>query len=157
MFDILIYLFETYIHNELNVSIDYEILKNDLSDIGFQHKDIFNALVWLKKLSSYKENMVFPEKSFSNQISTRIYTKEESLRLNIDCRGFMFFLEQLEIITIDTREIIIESIMALDNIELNLEDFKWIVLIVLFNIPGCEIVYHKLENLLFNVPKAIIH
>ncbi|CAL4325098.1 DUF494 family protein [Buchnera aphidicola] len=157
MFDVLIYLFETYVHNELNLSIDYEILKNDLSDIGFQNKDIFNALVWLKTLSSYKENIVFPEKDFSNQISTRIYTKEESLRLNIDCRGFMFFLEQLEIVTINTREMIIERIMALDIVELNLEDFKWIVLIVLFNIPGCEMVYHKLENLLFNIPKKMIH
>ena len=93
----------------------------------------------------------------SKQISTRIYTQEESLKFNVDCRGFILFLEQLEILTLDTREMIIERIMELDINELNLEDLKWIVLIVLFNVPGCELVYRKLENLLFHFKEDIIH
>ncbi|AEO08827.1 Smg protein [Buchnera aphidicola str. Ak (Acyrthosiphon kondoi)] len=157
MFDILIYLFENYVHSESKNSIDYDSLTNDLSDIGFQKRDIYNALRWLKNLSFYKKNIIPSMNLLSNQISTRIYTQEESLKLNVDCRGFILFLEQLEILTLDTREIIIERIMELDINELNLEDLKWIILIVLFNIPGCKPVYRKLENLLFNFKEDIIH
>jgi Smg protein len=157
MFDILIYLFETYVHNESNRSIDYDSLTNDLFDIGFQQKDIYNALRWLKNLSSYKKNIISSINLSSNQISTRIYTKEESFKLNVDCRGFILFLEQLEILTLDTREMIIERIMELEINELNLADLKWIILIVLFNVPGCESMYKKLENLLFNFKEEVIH
>ncbi|MBZ2279777.1 DUF494 family protein, partial [Buchnera aphidicola] len=77
MFDILMYLFETYSHSELNVVTDYEYLINDLSDIGFHKQDICSALLWLKNLSSYEKNIYVPASTFSNQFSTRIYTKEE--------------------------------------------------------------------------------
>ncbi|QCI22923.1 DUF494 family protein [Buchnera aphidicola] len=157
MFDILIYLFENYVHSESRISIDYDSLTNDLSDIGFQKRDIYNALRWLKNLSCYKKNVISSINLLSNQISTRVYTQEESFKLNVDCRGFIIFLEQLEILTLDTREMIIERIMELDIIEIHLEDLKWIVLIVLFNVPGCESVYRKLENLLFNFKEDVIH
>ncbi len=157
MFDILIYLFENYVHSESKITIDYNSLTNDLSDIGFQQKDIYNTLRWLKNLSCYRKNIISSMNSESQQISTRIYTQEESFKLNSECRGFILFLEQIEVLTLDTREMIIEGIMELDINELNLEDLKWIILIVLFNIPGCEIVYRKLENLLFNFKEEIIH
>ncbi|KAF0712200.1 Protein Smg [Aphis craccivora] len=83
MFEILIYLFETYVHSESEMSIDYESLTNDLSDIGFQRKDIYNALRWLKNLSCYKKNNLSSISLASNQISTRIYNQEE---LNINFR-----------------------------------------------------------------------
>lgn len=157
MFDILMYLFETYAHSKSKITIDYDGLTNDLSDIGFEEKDIYNALRWLKNLSCYKKNIISSMNSLSKKMSIRIYTQAELLKLNVDCRGFILFLEQLEILTLDTREIILEKIMDLDVNELNLEDLKWIILIVLFNLPGCEIVYRKLENLLFNFKKEVIH
>ncbi|QCI21772.1 DUF494 family protein [Buchnera aphidicola (Hyadaphis tataricae)] len=157
MFDIIIYLFENYIYSESNISIDYNSLINDLSNIGFQKKDILHALIWLKNLSYYKKNIISSMNSLSKKMSIRIYTTEESLKLNSDCRGFILFLEQLEILTLDTREMIIEKIMELDVYELNLEDLKWIILIVLFNLPGCTSVYQKLENLLFNFKEEVIH
>lgn len=157
MFEILIYLFETYVYHQSEISIDYESLINDLSNIGFKQKDIYDALRWLKKLSCYKKNNFSSISLDSNQISTRIYNKEELFKLNADCRGFILFLEQLQILSLDTREMIIERIMDLDINELNLENLKWIILIVLFNSPGCKIVYKKLENLLFNFKSEMIH
>lgn len=157
MFDILIYLFENHVHTQSKLSIDYDSLTNDLSDIGFQKRDIYNALRWLKNLTCYKNNIFSSLDVSSKQISTRIYTQEESFKLNVDCRGFILFLEQLEILTLETREMIIERIMDLDIQALSLEDLKWIVLIVLFNVPGCEKAYHKLENLLFNFAEEMIH
>ncbi|ANZ22680.1 hypothetical protein ATN01_02460 [Buchnera aphidicola (Diuraphis noxia)] len=156
MFDILIYLFETYVHSKSKITIDYDHLTNDLSNIGFRKRDIYNALRWLKNLSCYEKNIISSINALKT-MSIRIYTHEESIKLNVDCRGFILLLEQLEILTLNTREMVIERIMELDISEINLEDLKWIVLIVLFTIPGCELVYKKLESLLFNFKEETIH
>jgi len=156
MFDVLIYLFETYIHSEIEIFINHDRLANDLFDIGFQKKDIYNAFIWLKKLADYQSELVVSVPSVSNPFPVRIYTKEESQRLNVDCQGFILFLEQLQVLNFDTREIVIERIMALDIEYFDLEELKWIVLIVLFNLPSCVDSYKKLEDLLFNVNEEFI-
>ncbi|WP_343192079.1 DUF494 family protein [Buchnera aphidicola (Formosaphis micheliae)] len=156
MFDVLIYLFETYIHSAIEVFIDHDRLANDLFDIGFQKKDIYNALIWLKKLADYQIKSVFSVSVLSNPLPIRIYTEEELQRLNVDCQGFLLFLEHLQVLNIETREIVIERIMALEIQKINIEELKWVVLMVLFNIPSCEDAYNKLEHLLFNVSNSSI-
>lgn len=44
MFDVLMYLFETYIHNEAEMQVDQDTLTDDLTDAGFHREDIYNAL-----------------------------------------------------------------------------------------------------------------
>ena len=39
--------------------------------------------------------------------------------------------------------------MELEAGELELEDLKWVVLMVLFNVPGHEAAYEKMETILF--------
>ncbi len=55
MFDVLIYLFETYIHNEAEMRVDQDKLTQDLTDAGFEQEDIYNALMWLEKLADYQK------------------------------------------------------------------------------------------------------
>lgn len=45
--------------------------------------------------------------------------------------------------------------MALDNTEFDLEDLKWVVLMVLFNIPGYENAHQQMEELLFEVEDCL--
>lgn len=47
MFDVLIYLFETYMHNESEMLVDQDKITDDLADAGFYREDINNALNWL--------------------------------------------------------------------------------------------------------------
>ncbi len=46
MFDVLMYLFETYIHTEAELRVDQDKLEQDLTDAGFDREDIYNALLW---------------------------------------------------------------------------------------------------------------
>ena len=46
---------------------------------------------------------------------------------------------------------------ALDNAEFELDDLKWVILMVLFNIPGCENAYQQMEELLFEVNEGMLH
>lgn len=157
MFDVLMYLFETYIHNEPEMRVDQDQLTDDLAEAGFHRDDIYNALNWLEKLADLQEGENAPYFFFNDTATTEIYTEEEGVRLDASCRGFLLFLEQIQVLNLETREMVIDRVMALDNTEFDLEDLKWVVLMVLFNIPGYESAYQQMEELLFEVNEGYLH
>lgn len=157
MFDVLMYLFETYIHNEAEMQIEQDKLTDDLTDAGFHREDVYNALNWLDKLADYQEGLVAPILLATDPFSMRVYTADECQRLDASCRGFILFLEQIQVIDMETREMVIERVMALDTQEFDLDDLKWVVLMVLFNIPGCEKAYQQVEELLFDTHDGLLH
>ncbi len=152
MFDVLIYLFETYIHNDFEMQVDQERLTRDLTEVGFDRNDIYSALNWLEKLADYQDGLVMPVQMATDPLSVRIYTDQECQRLDASCRGFLLLLEQMQVLNVDTREMVIERVTALDTRDFELDDLKWVVLMVLFNIPGCENAYQKMEDLLASEP-----
>jgi len=157
MFDVLMYLFETYIHNEAEMSVDQDRLTDDLSEVGFHRTDIHNALNWLEKLADLQEGETPSYLIDADPLALRIYTHEEASRLDVNSRGFLLFLEQIKVLNFDTREMVIDRVMALDTEEFDLEDLKWVVLMVLFNIPGYENAYQQMEELLFEVNEGYLH
>lgn len=98
-----------------------------------------------------------PCSSLPTPLSLRVYTEEECQRLDASCRGFLLFLEQIQVLNLETREMVIERVLALDTAEFELEDLKWVILMVLFNIPGCENAYQQMEELLFEVNEGMLH
>ncbi|MDS1108212.1 DUF494 family protein [Escherichia coli] len=115
------------------------------------------SLLWLEKLADYQEGLAEPMQLASDPLSMRIYTPEECERLDASCRGFLLFLEQIQVLNLETREMVIERVLALDNAEFELDDLKWVILMVLFNIPGCENAYQQMEELLFEVNEGMLH
>ncbi len=137
--------------------VDQDKLTDDLTDAGFHREDIYNALNWLERLADYQDGLVAPILLANDPLSMRIYTEGENQRLDAECRGFLLFLEQIQVLSLETREMVIERVMALDTLEFDLEDLKWVVLMVLFNIPGCENAYQQMEELLFDVNEGMLH
>ncbi len=156
MMDILMYLFETYIHSEVELQVDQDTLSDELSGAGFPQEDIHKALNWLEKLAALQES---PESSFQNGALTsmRVYTELEMQYLNTQCRGFLLFLEQVHVLGAETREMVIERVMELETSEFYLDDLKWVVLMVLFNVPGHESAYHQMEDLLYESENGLLH
>ncbi|MGL5291866.1 MAG: DUF494 family protein [Vibrionaceae bacterium] len=150
MMDILMYLFETYIHSDIELMVDQDELANELERAGFHQSDIVKALDWLEKLAQLQETDKTPYLSGNTQTTaTRIFTAEEMLRIDIECRGFLMFLQQIGVLNAQTREMVIDRVMELDTNEFTLDDLKWIVLMVLFNVPGNENAYDQMEDLLY--------
>ena len=89
--------------------------------------------------------------------SVRIYTESEMRRLDVTCRGFILLLEQIKVLTPETREMVIDRVMGLETHELLLDDLKWVILMVLFNVPGNENAYTQMEELLFTTEMGILH
>ena len=82
-------------------------------------------------------------------LPTRVYVDAELQRLNGQCRSFLVFLEQMGLLDVVTRELVIDRVMALECDEVELDEFKWVVLMVLFNQPGAESMYPWMEDFVF--------
>ena len=155
VFDVLMYLFENYIYNDDDEpEPDRESLESELFEAGFQPLEISKAFDWLDALATTRE---FPEGALEHGRSIRVYTDEETIKLDGECRGFLLFLEQVGILTPASREVIIERMMALEDDEIDIETLKRVTLMVLFDQPGQEEAYAWMENLLFDSPMHLVH
>ena len=158
MFDILMYLFENLVHNETEYRVDHDELTDELIRAGFHLDEIYKALSWLEKLAKLQEtdSDSYIEKTKTPN-STRIFTFEEQQRLDLQCRGFLLFLEQVNVLDTGTREMVMDRVMEIETQEFCLEDLKWVVLMVLFNVPGSEHAYEQMEDLLFEEMDGVLH
>ncbi|MGB0937873.1 MAG: DUF494 family protein [Colwellia sp.] len=157
MFDILMYLFETYIQSDTNVLVDQDSLTDELTRAGFHEKEIYQALDWLEKLVSLQDEERYPYLTHHTNTSVRIYTEEEMAFIDVECRGFILFLEQAKVLDFSTREMVIDRVMELETKLFTMDDLKWVVLMVLFNVPGKESAYSKMESLIFEEPEGLLH
>lgn len=157
MMDILMYLFETYIQSESELLVDQDALSEELLRAGFHQDDIYKSLDWLEKLAALQETEHTPYVNHSAITSMRIYTEKEMIRMDTACRGFLLYLEQIDVLNVDTREMVIDRVMELDTQEFVLDDLKWIILMVLFNAPGNEAAYDQVEELLYGAEDEVIH
>ncbi len=158
MFDILMYLFENLVNHEADIMVDQDELTDELIRAGFHHDEIFKALAWLEKLCDLQSSDETPYLTRVTEVtSTRIYTIEEQVMLDVECRGFLIFLEQINVLCSSTREMVIDRVMEIDSNEFCLVDFKWVVLMVLFNVPGKELAYEQMEELIFDCQEGYLH
>lgn len=157
MMDVLMYLFETYIHSDVELNVDQEKLEDELLKAGFHQDAVYKALDWLEDLARLQEDEAYTHIEQSTSTSMRIYTQPEIDGIDTACRGFLLFLEQIKVLTSETREMVIEQVMALETEELSLDDLKWVVLMVLFNVPGQESAYTQMEELLYTADVGITH
>lgn len=132
MFDVLVYLFESYYQNDAYP--DQDTLARRLTAAGFEDEEIHEALDWLRGLAAPQESG-FPE-HFELGTSFRGYTIEELTKLSTDARGFVAFLESARILTPTLRELILDRAMALPDDIVGLDKLKVIILMVLWTHRG---------------------
>lgn len=144
--DILIYLYENYLGHEEDVPQTQEELNDELRLAGFHDDEIDKAFEWMDGLVLRQEDVDFIPPS---DISLRIYSEDEVVRLDEECRGLLIFFEQNGILTAATRELVIDRLMALEKPDIVAEDVKWVVLLVLINQPGQEYAFAMIEDMVY--------
>ncbi len=152
--DVLMYLFENYIYEEVEIEPDEDTLRTELSAAGFQNGEIDKALGWLEGLANIQDNLA--ESPLCSH-SIRLYTSEECEKLDREARGFLLFLEQVAVLDQISREMVIDRIMALEATDIDLDHLKWVVLMVLFNMPGQEAAFAWMEDMVFNEMPVDLH
>ncbi|MGB1108883.1 MAG: DUF494 family protein [Gammaproteobacteria bacterium] len=153
--DVLRYLFEQYMDEDSEVHPDRESLHNDLVEVGFSQHQVGKALEWLEGLADRQEGGEL-QLSHSPR-SLRVFTEDETSRLDVECRGFILYLEQVGILDGASRELIIDRVMALEGAEIDIEELKWVVLMVLFNQPETDDAYERMEDLMIDGFPSFIH
>lgn len=143
--DVLMYLFESFVDSEDEPEPDRNELREELERAGFRNREIDRALDWLDGLNAGEA--VADNGPRSSAI--RIYDRGEQERLDIAARGYLMHLEQLGILSPAQRELVIDRLLALDTDEIDIEQIKWVVMMVLFSQPGQEQAYAKMEDLVF--------
>jgi Smg protein len=152
MFDILVYLFESYYKTETYP--DQDTLERKLHAAGFENEDIHDALDWLDSLTRLAGDSL-PE-SLDARFSFRGYTADEVAKLSLEGRGFIAFLESAKILSPLLRELIIERVMALPEEIVGPEKLKVIVLMVLWTRRG-NVDALVLDELISDGEKRQIH
>jgi len=152
--DVLMYLFETYIDAEEEPEPDQNELRNELARAGFADSEIDRALDWLDGLTDNQQKLVHDSHAGRG---IRIYDECEMQRLDAGCRGFITYLEQIGILSPPQREILVDRLLALESPDIDVEQIKWVVLMVLFSQPGQELAYARMEDLVFDESDTAIH
>ena len=151
--DVLMYLFETYIETQDETEMDQEDLRVDLTEAGFNSNEIEKAFDWLDKLN----HMNSITEDLFDVSSNRVYSKIEMSRLSSSCRGFIEYLEQINILSFSQRELLIDRLLALNTNDINIDQIKWIVLMILFSQPNQEKAYSRMEDLIFETNESVLH
>ncbi len=149
--DVLMYLFESYVESQDEPEPDRHELKQELGRAGFHDREIERALDWLDGLSSSGSG------SSPQHTAFRVFDTVELERFDAKSRGYLLELEQLGILQPAQREIVIDRLLALDHDEIDIEQTKWVVMMVLFSQPGQQQAYAQMEDLVYADDAAWVH
>jgi len=151
--NVLMYLFENHMKDSCSLNTGPDELFEQLERAGFQSSVIYQAMDWLEKL--IKDNTKFIQVPQDN--STRVFTAYEKEFIDLECERFLISLEQLDILTPETREIVINQILMLDSEAIDLPLIKWIALMVLFNRSDSDHALACMEFLVLDSTQGGIH
>lgn len=129
MFDILMFLFESYF--DAGNYPDAEKLSVKLTAAGFEDNDIHLALTWLSGLKQLSAAS-YPEAI--NRGGLRCYAELEISRISPEALSFLTFWEQNKVITPVEREMILDRAVAMGRDNLSLDKVKLIALIILWSL-----------------------
>lgn len=155
MLEVLMFLFENYMHDNIVLNADSANVIFELERIGFDRYEIDRALGWLDGLIQVQSTVLTGPAPTSHAF--RYYSIEESERISINGKGFLLYLEQLGILDPLTREIVIDRVMALDYREVDVPRIRWVVLMVLFNQPDKKAALSLLQDMILADAFDVLH
>ena len=155
--EVLVYLFDHYIDEWQDWGADLEDVEIELLGAGFGEKEINSAFLWLEGLlvASEREGL---ESIFEDTLKlTRVYVTEERIRLGQAGESLLNRLFEIGVLSLSSREMVIDRVMELGLPSLSLDYIKWIVLLVLNNQPGEGALTGYVESLVNNDSPRLLH
>lgn len=149
---VLMYLFHHHMEKENQLNLNDMELIDELKSAGFHALNIGKAFHWLHRLVEFSEETANPHPH-----SFRVFSENECLLMNTECRNFILSLEHQGILTSLTREIVIHQTLELINEGVDLNLLKWVTLMVLFNTPGSEKALSHMEFLVLTSALENVH
>jgi Smg protein len=155
MFDVVMFLIENYMDNGVTPISDKESVTAELERVGFHKMEIDRALDWLDGL----ERMQRTAESGPGLTgyAFRHYLPYEEEQLGFEGIGFLAYLEQLGILDIMMREVVIDRLMVLDKQEVDISRIQWVALVALYNQPHKKTALALLQDLILSDAFSQLH
>lgn len=150
--DVLIYLFDHYVEDGAEVGPGQLDIKSELVRAGFADVQVDKAIDWLEGLSAQKDGIDTQQSG-----SMRLFSAVENEKLGLECKGFLLFLEQSGVLDAEDRELVLDRVIALETDVVELQQLKWVVLMVLFNRPGKEAAFAWMEDIIMDEVSTVVH
>jgi Smg protein len=154
---VLIYVYDHYmLADPADVPERHRMLE-DLQRRGFSVSEVVQAMEWLSALVGDQRASPEPTDSESAREALRVFDDGELSRLSADSRAFLMLLDRQHVLTPQQRELVIERALALDVDEIEVEQLKWVVLLVLSSQPGQELAFARFESVMSSAGGSIRH
>lgn len=155
LFDVLMYLFDNCLEEDDGLDPDQDLLKTKLVEAGFRDSQVNKALDWLEGLTT--RNEISPIDERAGDGVSRIFNEQEMSKLDTECRGLISFLEQVNVLDANDREMVIDRVMALESEEIDVYQLKWVILMVLLNRPGKDASFSWAEEIVSDQIEIRLH
>jgi len=154
---VLIYVYDHYmLADPADVPERHHMLE-DLQRRGFSVSEVVHAMEWLSALVGDQRAAAGPAEPDPGAEALRVFADGELSRLSADCRAFLTLLDRQHVLTSQQRELVIERALALDVDEVDVEQLKWVVLLVLSSQPGQELAFARFESVMSTVGGTVRH
>ena len=145
--DVLMFLLDNYSEDGAMDDDDRDELAGQLASMGFGEGEIDHAFDWLESLAQDDDTATQTDCVAWSDHAQRQFSAQEQYRLTLEARGFLILLGQNPMVDRPSLDRIIDRAMALDLDEIDLDDIKWITLMVIYNRPDTAHLYAYMEEL----------
>jgi len=154
---VLIYVYDHYmLADPADVPERHRMLQ-DLRQRGFSVSEVVHAMEWLSALVGDQPAVPVPADGEATACGLRVFADGELSRLSPDSRAFLMLLDRQHVLTPRQRELVIDRALALDVEEVDVEQLKWVVLLVLSSQPGQELAFARFESVMSAAGGPIRH
>ena len=154
---VLIYVYDHYMLADPAEVPERHRMLADLQKRGFSVSEVVQAMEWLSALVGDQRatpGSVDPERG---REGLRVFADGELSRLSPDSRAFLMLLDRQHVLTPHQRELVIDRALALDVDEVDVEQLKWVVLLVLSSQPGQELAFARFESVMSAAGGTVRH
>ena len=92
----------------------------------------------MEKVGDYEEGVGEGMEVGWDGVWMGIYRGEECEGVDGRWGGFVVLVEEIEVVKVESGEMVIEGVVGVDKGELEVDDVKWVMVMVLLNIGGWE-------------------
>jgi Smg protein len=153
----LIYVYDHYMLGDPAGVPERRHMLEDLQKRGFSVSEVVAAMEWLSALVGDQRASPGSAAGSLGQAGMRVFADGELARLSPDCRAFLMLLDRQHVLTPQQRELVIERALALDVEEVDVEQLKWVVLLVLSSQPGQELAFARFESVMSGAGGPVRH
>ena len=154
---VLIYVYDHYMMADPADVPERQHMLEDLQKRGFSVSEVVQAMEWLSALVGDQRASPGPAEGEPGRGALRVFADGELSRLSADCRAFLMLLDRQRVLTPQQRELVIERALALDIDEVEVEQLKWVVLLVLSSHPGQELAFARFESVMSAAAGTVRH